>query len=118
MKNKISALISAIVMTLGVALGGVITAAPAQAASDTTIWFTAYENGTPSYIKYANMNNRWHNLGFGLRKTGVKKVCPPNSSTLLTYENPRGSHHALGAGECTYTSLPGTYQFNLWHAER
>lgn len=93
------------------------TAAPAQAASDTTIWFTAYENGAPSYIKYANMNNRWHNLGFGLRKTGVKKVCPPNNQTLLTYESPRGIHHNhLGPGECTYTSLPGTYQFNLWNA--
>lgn len=100
---------------LAVTMFGAATAAPAQAASNTTVAFVAAESSVDHLrIKVTGMNDVVYTLGLGQSRRGVKKVCPPNSTTVLTYRNPRGGQHSLAPGQCTGVSLGGTYQFSLF----
>lgn len=108
--------LTAIAITMGMLVGGLVATAPAQAASNTTVQYFSRSGGvtTSSSLRITLMNGSEVRLKYGSERRGVKKVCPAGPNTGLFYTSPRGTIVTMAKGACTTTSLGGTYTFGMY----
>lgn len=108
MKNKISAIISSIVMTLGLALGAVVTAAPAQAVWGTTVTITA--TNEPGWVRTTNMVGTDKIIHMGETARNVRYFEPPSDGWSMSVHGPNGTSRWLQPGQGYTPTNDGVYE--------
>lgn len=109
---------TAALMAVGLLLGGLTAATPAQAITGSTAHFATVESGIPLTIDFrvVKMDGSFHYLSLGESISDVKYVCPKSSDFLIDYWNPLGNHGGLAPGECLWPKYEGTYTLAYWRA--
>lgn len=99
--------ITAIALAIGVALGGVTVAAPAQAIAGTDVYVSsAYAN---SEVGTENVNGWWKYLSDGETAHNVAVICPPGYAYYLKVTGPAGSTRVMDPGACYRPTNDGRY---------
>lgn len=142
MKTKIAALFSALLMTLTVAIGGVIAAGPAQAADSvstqysitdvlpqsdaeplvlgTTVHFYLIGAGVPATIDLYNTNTNGDQRlqPWGTERHNIVKTCPKNSNWKIAWVGHDNQFNFLNPGQCMTWSAPGTKPVGVFTADQ
>lgn len=111
--RTIKQIIASALVALSVVVGGVVASAPAQAASNTSVYFILVDSPYDADLQVTKMNNTVQRLNVGSTATSVKKICPPTNSYKIHLRTPRGSYVTYAPGTCTNTGLAGRYQVTL-----
>lgn len=111
--SKIKSALFALAMAVAVAVGGVVTAAPAQAASITAVVdFRENKSGVAYAVKAYKTNGTIVNLRVGSSTSGVWKVCPINYNRLY-WRSSTGAEGVKAPGVCVVPSYGGTWHFGI-----
>ena len=115
MKTKFAAAALALGLAMGVAAGGLTAAAPAQAATGTSVYFNAVGVGVPRSMDLYNTSAGGYDYEQTIETTrnNVAKTCPKGENWFLFYYTPRGEYGELQPGQCLVTRLVGTYKVGV-----
>lgn len=121
MKNKIAAIVSAVLMTVAIAFAGF--AAPAQAdvepmRTGSYVTFDYIQTDIPKTIDFhlVKVSGSFFYLSWHETLSNVKYVCPKSDDYRLGYINPSGAGDILDPGECLWPQFQGHYHVGYYRA--
>lgn len=115
--NKIKTLFAAIVASLALIMGGVVTAAPAQAIWDTSVTVEGVPSGTNAWIRTTNMVGTDKIIHLNETARNVHYFCPASSGWELWIVGPAGTRRGLDPGQCYTPTNDGLYRVYIYYAD-
>lgn len=114
--NKFRKFLLAIVASLAVVLGGVVTAAPAQAVWGTSVYLEGIATGSNTWVRTTNMVGTDKIIHWMETARNVRYFEPPSTGWGMIVTGPGGSTRNLEPGEGYTPTNDGTYRVTVYRA--
>lgn len=109
--NKLKTALAALLATLALAFGAVVTAAPAQAVWGTTVTVTSATNDS-AWIRTTNMVGTDKIIHRGETARNVRYFEPPSDGWSMSVHGPNGTSRWLPPGQGYTPTNDGVYE--IW----